>query len=91
MSSKPPDNRKSKVSRCILDRINLRVRKIAIACECKYDAFNSNKKTNLSLDYAEAHYLEELLIIYAALLIQDDFLARNDLQLMITFLNQKLA
>lgn len=89
LSPEPINSRKVKVSRSILDKVKIRVRKLYVDWEDKIDLFNSSKKISLKLEYFEAHYLEELINI--SFIFMNDTFTENAALGIQNDINQKLA
>ena len=85
----PLTERKVKVARSCLDRVVIKLKKKHAEEDYKTNLFTPKKKINFTMEYHEAHYLENYLIIV------DDYAMseydRNVLRYIRSELNQKLA
>jgi hypothetical protein len=82
------DSRAVKVSRCILDKVRLKCRKKHLESQQNPKSFTNSKKISFSLEFHEAHYLEEFISIVIQQ-PQSDY-DRNILRYIQTKLDQKL-
>lgn len=85
----PANNRDVKVARSILDKMALKFQKKYLEASQQPTLFSKPKKYTFSLEYYEAHYLEQFITI------MDDFpmneYDRNVLRLINSNLNHQLA
>lgn len=85
----PITDRKVKVARSCLDKIVIKLKKKHAEEDYKSNLFTPKKKINFSLEFHEAHYLENYLVIVDEYAMND--YDRNVLRFIRNDLNQKLA
>lgn len=85
----PNKERDVKVARSILDKVVVKLKKKYVEIDYNQTLFSKKKKTNLTLEFYEAHYLEQFTVII------DDFpmsdYDRNVIRYIRHNLNQQLA
>ena len=85
----PNKERDVKVARSILDKVAIKLKKKYVEIDHNKTLFSKEKKINLSIEFYEAHYLEQFTIII------DDYpmseYDRNVIRFIRNNLNQKLA
>lgn len=85
----PVNNRDVKVARSILDKVVVKFKKKLIEVQASETLFTKKKKYKFSLEYYEAHYLEQFVTIMDQFPMNE--YDRNVLHLIKTWLNQKLT
>ncbi len=85
----PIDNREVKVARSILDKVIVKLKKKHVEIAWNQTLFSKKKKTTLSLEFYEAHYLEYFVSIFDSFPMSD--YDRNVIRYIRNDLNQKLA
>lgn len=89
LSVTPINHRSIKVARSILDKTVIKFRKKHIEVASEFSSAKKTKKYNFSLEYYEAHYLENFLGIAEQFPMSE--YDRNVLRMIKDGLNQKLA
>jgi len=86
---KPQRDRGVKVARSVLDKVILKFKKKQLEVQQGSDLFTKNKKHLFSMEYHEAHYLEQFaIIVHEQPLSEYD---RNAIRQIQATLNQQLA
>ncbi|KFC59840.1 hypothetical protein [Flavobacterium gilvum] len=85
----PNKERTVKVARSVLDKVILKFRKKQLEVQQGSDLFNRNKKHGFTLEYYEAHFLEQFTIIVGGQALSE--YDRNAIRQIQSILNQQLA
>lgn len=85
----PHKDRAVKVARSVLDKVILKFKKKQLEAQMESSLFTKSKKHNFTLEYHEAHFLEQFTILTADQPLND--YDRNVIRLIQTTLNQQLA
>lgn len=85
----PNKERAIKVARSVLDKVVLKMKKKQLEIQQSSNLFTKDKKHLFTLEYYEAHFLEQFTIVVAEQPLSD--YDRNVIRLIQTTLNQQLA
>lgn len=85
----PIKNREVKVARSVLDKVILKFKKKQLDVQMASNLFTKGKKHNFTLEYYEAHFLEQFTILTAEHPLND--YDRNVIRFIQSTLNQQLA
>ena len=85
----PNKNRDVKVARSVLDKVILKFRKKQLEVQMTSNLFTKGKKHNFTLEYYEAHFLEQFTILTAEHPLND--YDRNVIRFIQSTLNQQLV
>jgi hypothetical protein len=89
MPQRPAKDRIGKVTKSVLDKVALKLRKRHLEVKAESNLFNKDKKYSISLELVDAHFLEQFISIMDAFPMCD--YDRNALRQIASTLNQKLA
>jgi len=89
LAQMPAKDREVKVARSILDKVVVKLKKKYVEIDWNQTLFSQKKKTNLTLEFYEAHYLEQFVTIIDAFPMSE--YDRNVIRYIRSNLNQKLA
>lgn len=85
----PNKDREVKVARSVLDKVILKMKKKQLEVQMAGNLFTKAKRHNFTLEYYEAHYLEQFTILTAEHPLND--YDRNVIRFVQSTLNQQLA